>query len=760
MNDALPLGLCLVVCTYLEQEVRAALDAEGLSDVALASFDGECDQSANTDEILKRVPEGCLGEPQNLKVLGGACQRLQTADIAEASHVHPQSTCFDILLGPETTEELVREGCHILTPAMIQNWRAVAQGWGFTDQSAKSFFEESGSRLVLLDTGCGPSCETELQQFSDYTGLDIEILPITLDYTRLYLRQLHTDWKFNREAQQRAFANRRIADLSLADELIKGMVSELEEERIIDSVIELFSVLCAPLSVHYKAVVDGEEDSALSRYNVKEMSDAMKRRVDARDGPLQWIDQCDGFFICIGDDERTDGILSVEGIAVPGHAQDYLDLAKSVTPILSLAVNNARIHKRLTQIEPDLLRYQNELELMVEERTTELTQEIAEKQKAQAELQEVESMYEDLYNNAPDMFVSVDAKTAAILQCNDTLCKNLGYSKQELLGQPIFFVYHPDCLEDVKKAFHSFVTTGRVNNAELQLKCKDGQKIYVILNVSAVRDEHGNIVHSRSVWRDISDLKSTQNALETAKERAEIASKAKSEFLANMSHELRTPLNSIIGFSEMMEYEIKGPLPEDYREYTGLIHKSGTLLLETINSILDLAKIEAGEFELSKEDVFMGDIIGHDLELMNVQAQEKGLELINSTHDLHRLYVDPLRIKQVLMNVIGNAIKFTESGQIVIDSFCDADGHNIRVTDMGIGMTPEQIEIAFEPFRQVHGTSLARRHQGTGLGLSFSRQVMQMHGGDLIAESTPGKGTSMILHFPPDAGVDVKHAPD
>ena len=242
--------------------------------------------------------------------------------------------------------------------------------------------------------------------------------------------------------------------------------------------------------------------------------------------------------------------------------------------------------------------------------------------------------------------------------------------------------------------------------------------------------------------------------LAQAKEAAETANKAKSEFLANMSHELRTPLNSIIGFAEMMRFEIKGPLPKTYVEYTDYITGSGRLLLETVNSILDLAKIEAGKMELDQTPAYMGNIIEEVCSLLNVLALEKGLEIRNETQDLHCLMLDEMRMKQVLINIIGNAIKFTDQGGITIRNQCDDCGHNIIIQDTGIGMTPEQVKIALKPFIQVHGTSLARRFQGTGLGLSLSRQILELHGGELIVESREGHGTTVTLSLPPELRID------
>ncbi|MCW8915425.1 MAG: ATP-binding protein [Magnetovibrio sp.] len=239
-----------------------------------------------------------------------------------------------------------------------------------------------------------------------------------------------------------------------------------------------------------------------------------------------------------------------------------------------------------------------------------------------------------------------------------------------------------------------------------------------------------------------------------AKDDAEAANNAKSEFLANMSHELRTPLNSVIGFSEMINTETLGPLPEHYKEYSGLIMSSGRHLLETINHILDMSKIEAGEMKLDLVDVPMSDILNEVLLNMKGDVLRSGITIHNNTHETHLMRIDALRVKQILYNIIGNSLKFTEKGSITLSNQCGSHGHTLVIKDTGIGMTPQEIALAEKPFGQVDGQAYTRQTTGTGLGLNVTRKMMELHGGSMEIRSTPGHGTEVRLTFPPESGVD------
>ncbi|WP_420348499.1 PAS-domain containing protein [Pelagibius sp.] len=254
-----------------------------------------------------------------------------------------------------------------------------------------------------------------------------------------------------------------------------------------------------------------------------------------------------------------------------------------------------------------------------------------------------------------------------------------------------------------------------------------------------------------ATYDDVTGSYSAERQLRSAKEEAELASRAKSDFLANVSHELRTPLNAIIGFSEIIKDQLFGPMGNQrYREYAIDIHDSGTHLLSLINDILDLSKIEAGKFELHEEPIDLEAATKASFRIMRDRAEEAGVVLIlDFPAQLPRLRADPRAVKQILLNLLSNAVKFTDAGgQVSVEArMLGSGGLRVQVKDTGIGIAEEDIAKAMAPFGQVD-SSLSRKYEGTGLGLPLTRRLVDLHGGCLTLASKAGQGTSVTIDFP------------
>jgi signal transduction histidine kinase len=254
----------------------------------------------------------------------------------------------------------------------------------------------------------------------------------------------------------------------------------------------------------------------------------------------------------------------------------------------------------------------------------------------------------------------------------------------------------------------------------------------------------------------------TMEKLQALNLQIEAASTAKSQFLANMSHEFRTPLNAIIGFTEVLQDQIPGPLNAEQIEYLGDVHNAGQLLLRLINDVLDLAKVEAGRLELFYETFPIAQTVREAVTALRGAAEKKGITIqLNLPPDLGLITADQIRLKQILFNLLSNAVKFTDHGGVRVTAAIEDSQLHLAIADTGIGIRPEDMQRIFVEFSQVDA-SHARRHEGTGLGLALSKRLVEAHGGRIWLESRFGEGS--VFHVllplrPPDGNKQQPGSP-
>ncbi len=429
----------------------------------------------------------------------------------------------------------------------------------------------------------------------------------------------------------------------------------------------------------------------------------------------------------------------------------HANAAISVVVIGKELSHAARVALEAEQLRNELEKKTDQLEHRVAVRTGELQSAKERAESAERQLARAQAQLIDAIETMPEGFALYDAADQLVL-CNEKYRELYpesadlfvrGASFEALLRGGIARGQYPQAVGREEDWLAERLAARRQTHADFEQEVGKRRWLHVIER----RTSDGGTVGVRI---DITERKQREAELSRAKETAETASRTKTEFLANMSHELRTPLNAIIGFSEALSLgAVGGRLHPTHQSYIEDVHRSGLHLLDIVNDVLDLSKIEAGHLELKDEPTSLDDIFRTCEGLMKDRAAANGVELaIKPPTSMPAIVVDPLRLKQILLNLLSNAVKFTpKDGLVMLSASCTTAGVVIVVTDTGIGMRSEDILVALEPFRQIDG-SLTRLHQGTGLGLPLAKRLTELHGGTLKIESETGKGTCVRITLP------------
>jgi PAS domain S-box-containing protein len=373
-------------------------------------------------------------------------------------------------------------------------------------------------------------------------------------------------------------------------------------------------------------------------------------------------------------------------------------------------------------------------------------------QQQKTELETAYQSKEAVVETALDAVIGMDDQ-GRIVGWNSQAEAVFGWSAAEALGRPLATTIVPGAYRDahqrgVARFLASGVSTILNKRVEIVALHRDGHEFPVELSIAPIRS--ANAITFCAFARDITLRMRADEALRTAKNEAEAASQAKSAFLANMSHEIRTPLNAILGFTELLISQPDAAAQQ--RDYLQTIHDSGRHLLTLINDVLDLSKIESGQMQIETVRCSPHEIIAATISILRVPAQERGLmlEYFWKSAIPDTIQTAPARLRQILMNLVGNAIKFTEVGSVQVAARLQ-EGEQpqliVDVIDTGVGIEPQAAERIFEPFVQAD-SSITRRFGGTGLGLSISRRLARLMGGDLIVNSQPGRGSIFTLTIP------------
>ncbi|OHB73165.1 MAG: hypothetical protein A2V70_18085 [Planctomycetes bacterium RBG_13_63_9] len=375
-----------------------------------------------------------------------------------------------------------------------------------------------------------------------------------------------------------------------------------------------------------------------------------------------------------------------------------------------------------------------------------ISRDITLRKRAEEVLRDSQALYSSLVENLPVQVLRKDLE-GRFTFANESFCRSLGVPLEAIIGKTDYDFY-PARLAEKYRGDDRRVAEGGELFETVEENTRDGQRHYVHVMKSAVRDASGAIIGTQAVFWDVTEQKRSAEALQEAKEAAETASRAKGDFLAHMSHEIRTPMNAIIGMAELL---LDTELNASQREYLTMVRESSESLLTVINDILDFSKIEAGKLELEQVSFDLRESFGDTMKALAVRAHTKGLELacrIEADVPV-RVVGDLSRMRQIVVNLVGNAIKFTDRGEVVLEVQCESRSErdvvlHCTVRDSGIGIPQEKLGHIFEAFEQADNTT-TRRFGGTGLGLAISSRLVECMAGRIWVESEVGRGST--FHF-------------
>jgi PAS domain S-box-containing protein len=431
------------------------------------------------------------------------------------------------------------------------------------------------------------------------------------------------------------------------------------------------------------------------------------------------------------------------------HPDDLIADLEQARQILEGKIQTYRLEKRYLHKRGYVVWIHLDVALLRDERGApvhfiSLVQDITERKRTEEALRQSEDQFRKSFDVA-SVGMALLAPDGRWLRVNPTLCRMLGYSETEMLAMSFQAITHPDDLEYCVSVVDS-VLEGKVQDCHLEKRYQHngGGIVWVHVSAALVRDEAGAPVHFIAQILDVSERHEAQEQLTRAKEQADAANRAKSDFLANMSHEIRTPMNGVIGMTDLV---LATELNPEQRRYLSAVKNSAHDLLNIINDILDFSKIEAGKVELYPEDFALRDSIDEPLKALRLRADAKGLKLsLHIPSDVpNRWRGDCGRLRQVLINLVGNAIKFTEKGEVNLSVARDSlEVLRFTVHDTGIGISPAQQEQIFRAFSQADN-SITRRFGGTGLGLSISARLIALMSGSISVRSEPGHGSEFTF---------------
>jgi len=542
-------------------------------------------------------------------------------------------------------------------------------------------------------------------------GKKFEVFPTGLDYLKAILHGIIVKNNEFDTRQKVTVLSSNLADSNFYVEMIMKIIHCVDETEIVHRGFELFAMLYSASQIIYYSIVDNTIIGHIS-YPVDSDPPVDLKEIQEKINSNMTIPETDdGFFVPCNYENTNLGLFSIHDIAFPEYIPKYLKTSRSIQEVIGMVIHSIRTKEHLI---------------------------------------EVEKRFRAFFEKVP-VYCYMLSPDGNILNVNNAVVSVLGYEKSELIGKHISTLYASESLPKMKKFFSHWKQKGEIKNEEMVIVTNEGDKRYVSLNVGAVRDRQGNLLYSVSIQNDITENKKIELELIEAKKQAESATKAKSAFLANMSHELRTPMNGIIGISTMLLKHKSDNLTPKQSKGLKMVAQSGERLLNLVNDILDLSKVEAGKMTAENSRTSLQncvDILQSTVESL-IKSYNKPIVFFSNIAKSvpETIVTDQQKLHQILLNLLSNAVKFTDEGEITLKIYNKSNRVYFEVNDSGIGIEKNNLLHIFDEFRQLDDYN-TKKYQGTGLGLSICKRMVELLGGEITAHSQPSKGTKMVFYLP------------
>jgi len=710
--------LGIVVCENFVEEIKIAMKNSNIENVIISSFKSQCGCNNKKDNTLIQAISRCEGKCSKILIFGGSCcANLDKFYEMERYKIQTFEYCFQILVNKDIIEYFIREKSYIVSPGWLKNWRKNIEEMDFDKESAELFFRDFATKITLLNTGIYENSLNKLQEFGEFVKLPYDYIPVGLDFTSMLIEKNILEWKLEVTKREKidiiAKENVQLADKAMFFELLSELAHVMTETEAIKNVINLFNLFYAP---RHSVYIPVNKDNFVECNSELAISDE----------ECIWDDTKNGFVLKIAYKNEVLGLIKVYKVAYPNKKDYYMNLAIIIGRVCGLTIANSRKYER-QKITEQLLSKEKEKVLYI------------------------------LNNIHEGVFIINSNKK--IIFINNSVGKLLKIDKNNsILGKSVFDFIHSDYQEIALKRLNKVLfNKATVPLIEEQFIKSNGNTISVEVSSGAFEYEGNWCV--LSVIRDISERKRAEKLNSQFVEQSKLLDEAleydklKTEFLANLSHELRTPLNVL--FSTLQLLNLGGintstsDNEEKVKKYYNIMRQNCYRLLRLVNNLIDITKIDAGFYKLNFKNQNIINII-EDITLSVVEyGNNKGIEIIFDTDIEEKIMAcDADKIERIILNLLSNAIKFTPSnGKIVVSIKDNETSILISVKDTGIGIPLDMQKCIFDRFVQVD-KSLSRNKEGSGIGLSLVKSLVELHGGTIWIVSEYNSGSEFLFELP------------